>query len=310
MTNKQTTSLTTYIERARKILQFEQRTNHQDRAIKPGGLESFIARWYEDTSVLCQQNGLDITVLHRFAEYLEGYHAQDPLQRASNLRAALAMLDEIAGRSRADSPSQPTQPTALPAQTASRAQKTPPAERAQPDQSKQAMQPVQSAQSAQRQMVSSPVSRVPQHTVVNTPAAKDYKNDKEGQGDKKEVAALPPNPIRLEAGMSQGHTTLTLLSADITAVPGVGPTVATRMHVLGIHTIRDLLFYFPREHRDYSKLEKIARVPFNEITTTMGLIWDVKTQRTNNGRASWRYRGSINRICKNSCWRRRVSIWW
>ncbi len=277
MTNKQTTPLTTYIERARKILQFEQRTNHQDRAIKPGGLESFIARWYEDTSVLCQQDGLDITALHRFAEYLEGYHAQDPLQRASNLRAALAMLDEIGGRSRADSPSRPTQPSALPAQIASRAQKTPPAERAQPDQSKQAQQPVQSARSAQRTVVSSPASRAAQHTVVS-------KNIKEEQGDKQEVAASPPNPIRLEAGMSQGHTTLTLLSADITAVPGVGPTVATRMHVLGIHTIRDLLFYFPREHRDYSKLEKIARVPFNEITTTMGLIWDVKTQRTNNGR--------------------------
>ncbi len=84
--------------------------------------------------------------------------------------------------------------------------------------------------------------------------------------------------------MSQGHTALTLLRADITAVPGVGPSAATRLHTLGIRTVQDLLFYFPREHRDYSKLEKIANVPFNELTTTMGLIWEVKTQRINNGR--------------------------
>jgi ATP-dependent DNA helicase RecG len=90
--------------------------------------------------------------------------------------------------------------------------------------------------------------------------------------------------VHLEAGMSQGHTALTLLSADITAVPGVGPSVATRLHHLGIRTIRDLLFYFPREHRDYSKLEKIANLPFNELTTTMGMIWEVTTQRTSSGR--------------------------
>jgi ATP-dependent DNA helicase RecG len=85
--------------------------------------------------------------------------------------------------------------------------------------------------------------------------------------------------------MSPGHSALTLLSADITAVPGVGPSVATKLHNLGIRTVRDLLFYFPREHRDYSKLEKIAKLPFNEVTTTMGLIWEVETKRTNNGRS-------------------------
>ena len=58
--------------------------------------------------------------------------------------------------------------------------------------------------------------------------------------------------------MTQGHTVMTLLTADVTAVPGVGPSVATRLHTLGIRTVRDLLFYFPREHRDYSKLEKIC----------------------------------------------------
>ena len=93
-----------------------------------------------------------------------------------------------------------------------------------------------------------------------------------------------PNPIRLEAGMSQGHASLTLLSAGITAVPGVGPTAAKRLQILGIRTIRDLLFYFPREHRDYSKLTKINEIPFNELTTTMGLIWDAKNQRTGNGK--------------------------
>ncbi len=48
--------------------------------------------------------------------------------------------------------------------------------------------------------------------------------------------------------------------------------------------MRDLLFYFPREHRDYSKLEKIANIPLGEVTTTLGLIWDVENTRTSGGR--------------------------
>ena len=60
--------------------------------------------------------------------------------------------------------------------------------------------------------------------------------------------------------------------------------MATKLHHLGIRTVRDLLFYFPREHRDYSKLEKIASMPFDEVTTTMGMIWEVETHRTSGGR--------------------------
>jgi ATP-dependent DNA helicase RecG len=83
--------------------------------------------------------------------------------------------------------------------------------------------------------------------------------------------------------MSAGHASLALLSADITAIPGVGPSVAAKLHSLGIRTIRDLLFYFPRQHRDYSKLEKIANIPFGEVSTTLGLIWEVETVRTSKG---------------------------
>ncbi len=80
--------------------------------------------------------------------------------------------------------------------------------------------------------------------------------------------------------MSTGHAVLTMLTADITAVPGVGPSVATKLHSLGIKTIHNLLFYFPREHRDYSKLTKIADIPMNEVTTTKGIIWEVETTHT------------------------------
>lgn len=228
MPNQTHTVLTPYVVRARKVLQLEQRANHQDSVVKPDGLELFVVHWADEITIVCKTAGLDLSPIYRFTEHLEGYRRQDPMQRAASLRAALAILDELDNN------------------TASRIGGS-------------------SGDDGQRRQGGG--SERPLQST-----------------DGKTLPLAPHNPIRLEATMSQGHTALTLLSAAVTAVPGVGPTVATRLHNLGIRTVRDLLFYFPREHRDYSKLEKIVNIPFGEVTTTLGLIWDVEITRTGGGR--------------------------
>ncbi len=257
MPNQNTATLTSYVERARKVLQYEQRTNHQDQAIRPGGLEAFTARWYDETNTICQKGGLDAGPVHRFVEHLQGYRQQDPMQRAASLRAALAILNEMDGKEPA---------------TASAASQAP------------AAQSPAHTERTSRQKTTQTTARVADQASKTTPEAAQTQTTDTELRPLQNPPPPPQNQVRLEAGMSQGHTALTLLSADITAVPGVGPTVATRLHSLGIRSVRDLLFYFPREHRDYSKLTKIDQIPFNELTTTMGLIWDVKLQRTSNGR--------------------------
>jgi ATP-dependent DNA helicase RecG len=281
MSNNNIATLATYVERARKVLQHEQRTNHQDQAIRPGGVEAFTARWAEETSALCKSAGLDLRPIQRFMEHLEGYRKQDPIQRAANLRAALSVLNEL------DSSAPPSPPP--PSTKASAATST--------TRTDKPAQPPASTSSVPR-TVTHRASRAPQADVSSeqTPPGDQLPQPaKAAQPAPPSRAPVPPtdkidhshnshNAIRLEAGMSQGHTSLTLLSADVTAVPGVGPTVATRLHSLGIRTVRDLLFYFPREHRDYSQITHIGDIPFNEPVTTMGMIWEVKTQRTGGGR--------------------------
>jgi ATP-dependent DNA helicase RecG len=217
MPDSTNSQLAPLIERARKVLQYEQRGNHQDRVVK-GGLELFVVRWADEVSAICKKAGLDLKPIHRFTENLEGYRRQDPMQRASSLRSALSVLNEL------------------------------------------------------------------EHS--GTP---DKSGKAKGEGptpqSSKSLDSHEREPIRLEAGMSSGHASLTLLTAEITAVPGVGPSIAAKLRSLGIRTIRDLLFYFPREHRDYSKLEKIANIPFGEVTTTLGLIWEVETFRSSKGLA-------------------------
>src|SRR2546429_2430720 len=94
MSNQTQTQLTPHIERARKVLYYEQRGNHQDKIVR-GGLELFAVRWADDVSSICKSAGLDLKPIHRFTEHLESYRQQDPMQRAASLRAALAILNEL-----------------------------------------------------------------------------------------------------------------------------------------------------------------------------------------------------------------------
>src|SRR6266567_9534460 len=115
MSNTSQHVLAPYVERARKVLQHEQRTHHQDQAIKPGGLEVFVGRWADEMSALCKNAGLDLRPVHDFAECLQGYRKQDPMQRAASLRAALAILNELDIPGNAQNGKAPAPPTLTPA---------------------------------------------------------------------------------------------------------------------------------------------------------------------------------------------------
>src|SRR5579859_301598 len=246
MSNQTASQLTTLVERARKVLHYEQRGNHQDKVVT-GGLELFVVHWAEEASAICKEAGLDLKPVYRFTEHLEGYRQQDPMQRAASLRAALSILNELASNGQT-----PPQAALVSARTAPQVAK--PAE-------------------------AKPAPTTPPSVTPPTPPTK----------SETEIAPRPAQretdyPIHLDAGMTSNHAALTLLSADVTAVPGVGPSVAAKLRSLGIRTVRDLLFYFPRQHRDYSKLIHIAAIPFGEVTTTLGMIWEVETRRTGGGR--------------------------
>jgi ATP-dependent DNA helicase RecG len=255
-------TLMQYIERAKKVLQHEQRTNYQDQAIKPGGLEVFVAIWSEETSKAWREAGIDPTPIMHVREHLQGYRQQDPLLRTHSLRAALAILNDLTVHdTEQNGQSQP--PVAI-------------TEEESPQTSAASVNPASTKaakkgrSAARKESVKDPVET--EASEIAPP-------------QKRAPAPEYKNQVQLEAGMTPGHVTLTLFRADITAIPGVGPAVAERLHHLGLNTIQDVLFYFPREHRDYSKLEKIGNIPFGEVVSTKGLIWDAQLRRTGGGRA-------------------------
>ncbi|MDY7039612.1 MAG: ATP-dependent DNA helicase RecG, partial [Chloroflexota bacterium] len=64
---------------------------------------------------------------------------------------------------------------------------------------------------------------------------------------------------------------------------GISVGYAKRLARLGVHTIRDLLYLFPRHYDDYSALKTINQLDYGEEVTVIGTIWNTKVRQTRAG---------------------------
>ncbi len=91
----------------------------------------------------------------------------------------------------------------------------------------------------------------------------------------------------IKSNIEQGNETdnkektLTLKS-DVMYLKGVGPKIAYLLNKIGIYTISDLLYYFPRKHVDYSTRTKIRDLESGENTTVFATIKSVEAFNTKN----------------------------
>ncbi len=70
------------------------------------------------------------------------------------------------------------------------------------------------------------------------------------------------------------------LSTPIEKISGIGPVFQKKLKKLGIKTIQDLFFHFPRRYDDFSNLVPISKVKINEICTVRGKILEIKNSQT------------------------------
>jgi ATP-dependent DNA helicase RecG len=84
--------------------------------------------------------------------------------------------------------------------------------------------------------------------------------------------ASPPSPVQR-----------TGLDSPVTTLRGVGPRQSKRLAKLGIHTIHDMLYFFPRRHDDYSQLKTINRLEYGEEVTIIAQVWDAGARQTRGG---------------------------
>jgi ATP-dependent DNA helicase RecG len=82
------------------------------------------------------------------------------------------------------------------------------------------------------------------------------------------------------------ETTLTALNAPVTVIPGIGPRHGQTLAKLGLETLGDMLYYYPRRYDDYSILKQINRLWYGEKVTVIGTIQSLNTRKVRNGRST------------------------
>jgi ATP-dependent DNA helicase RecG len=73
------------------------------------------------------------------------------------------------------------------------------------------------------------------------------------------------------------------LDQPVETVKGINQSAIEPLHRVGVWTIRDLLYYFPRSHYDYRDTSSIRRMRVGEPMTLVGTIVNVRNNRTARG---------------------------
>lgn len=69
-------------------------------------------------------------------------------------------------------------------------------------------------------------------------------------------------------------------STKIEEIPRIGPVYGKKLKAMGIKTLADLIYYFPREYKDFSKISKIKDVKINERACVQGKIISLEQKKT------------------------------
>ncbi|MCA9941975.1 MAG: ATP-dependent DNA helicase RecG, partial [Anaerolineales bacterium] len=72
------------------------------------------------------------------------------------------------------------------------------------------------------------------------------------------------------------------LAQPATAVRGIGPKLAEHLAKLGVSTVEDMLYLFPRRFDDYTLMKPIHKLAYGETVTVIGTIWETRARRSRN----------------------------
>ncbi|MEE9201925.1 MAG: ATP-dependent DNA helicase RecG [Dehalococcoidia bacterium] len=86
----------------------------------------------------------------------------------------------------------------------------------------------------------------------------------------------PPHPTTPARGRRTARVSTqgVSLSSSLGQLKVAPPSVASRLEKLGVATVRDLLYFFPRRHLDYSQLNTVSQLEIGQEQTVIALVWD------------------------------------
>jgi ATP-dependent DNA helicase RecG len=78
------------------------------------------------------------------------------------------------------------------------------------------------------------------------------------------------------------------LEAPVETLAGIGKKRGELLGKLGVKTVRDLLYFYPRRYEDYSTLKTINRLVYGERVSVLATVWDAGLRKTHGGKSLFR----------------------
>jgi ATP-dependent DNA helicase RecG len=234
------------LEKLRKFFRLEHENGYANTAII-GGLAEMLGYWEGEA----RADGIQEEVIQAVVQRLRSYDGLSPQSRADALRGLWKRIGD-------------TYPEAQ-----QKNRPHPPSGPGQPQPQTQNQPPVESSR------IESPRPEQPRRSESVPP---------QNRGEYK-PRPTPPGRSEHVPG-ARTSATPAALDAKLTVLQGVGPRHAETLAKLGLHTLGDLLYYYPRRYDDYSQLKPIKELFYGEQVTVIGTIQSVHTRPIRGGKAS------------------------
>lgn len=101
------------------------------------------------------------------------------------------------------------------------------------------------------------------------------------------VTAVDGEPAnKVSPSRRQITTSDSSLDSSITVLNGVGPTIAHKFARLGVKTVRDALYFFPRRHLDYGNRRLVSDLEVGTEQTLIATVWEARQVTLGNRRGT------------------------
>jgi len=111
----------------------------------------------------------------------------------------------------------------------------------------------------------------------------------EGEGKKKESGTTKLTPLTGRPSQRQKTVSAAAgqsIDSPITVVKGISSSLATKFNKLGVKTVRDLLYFFPHRHLDYSQRKTISQLAEGSEETIVANVWQAQEIRLGGRRST------------------------
>ncbi len=260
------------IDKLTKFIRLEASRGYDNRAVL-GGLERTIDPWREEA----RASGLSGDLQDTIARTLSAYAVQSPAERRLSLESLWRLL-----QAQGLLPAPAQQSSLSPISESEPEEITGTATPSQPDVAMRIERPAPSANmdaSAGGPRIAGQADPSPQDEETGNAASEEPAEDLlEGEDEGVDLAA--------DRALAADHSPLeeTAFRAPLTTIPGIGPKSAHTLEKLGLKTLGDLLFYFPRRYDDYSALKTINRIWYGEEITVIATVDEIRLRPIRGGR--------------------------